>query len=329
MANGDNHIARVERRAFGLIDGAIDDAQRLDGQLGALGRIREALGHLRDLSSITQMTERVPVELCDTCGFERAAFFRVEDGMLLAHSAHFSDEPGWCRRFLETARQAPVALRQPLAEAEVLRKRRAMVILDPLRDPRALCPVIRAARPSSYVVAPVVCEQRVVGMLHADRLSTERALDGADRDLLWAFAEGFGYALERATLIDRLREQRARILHSLDGELEPLDVLLGPAGHGSREASSGGWREIGGADARERVDALIGQPDGAAVPLPLTRRELEVLQLIAAGATNQKVADTLVISEQTVKSHVKNILRKLGAANRTEAASRLGPAAVR
>jgi DNA-binding NarL/FixJ family response regulator len=54
-----------------------------------------------------------------------------------------------------------------------------------------------------------------------------------------------------------------------------------------------------------------------------------VLQLIAGGATNQSVADTLVISEQTVKSHVKNILRKLGAANRTEAASRLGPAAVR
>jgi DNA-binding NarL/FixJ family response regulator len=78
-----------------------------------------------------------------------------------------------------------------------------------------------------------------------------------------------------------------------------------------------------------RVDATIGQRDHAVVPLPLTPRELEVLQLIAGGATNQKVADTLVISEQTVKSHVKNILRKLGASNRTEAASRLGPAAVR
>src|SRR5258708_6285012 len=237
MANGDNHIARVERRPFGLIDGALDDAQRLGGQLGALGDVREALGHLRALSSIAEMTDRVAAELCDTCGFDRAVFFRVEDGWLLAHSAYFSGEPEWCRRFLATAREAPVALRQPLAEAEVVRERRAMVILDPLRDPRALCTLIRAARPTSYVVAPVTCEQRVVGMLHADRLASERTVDGDDRDLLWTFAEGFGYALEPATLIERLREQRARILRSLDGELEPLDVLLGPVVRGSRDAS--------------------------------------------------------------------------------------------
>ena len=53
----------------------------------------------------------------------------------------------------------------------------------------------------------------------------------------------------------------------------------------------------------------------------LTHRELEVLAMMASGASNAEIAERLVISESTVKSHVKNILRKLGAANRTQAAS--------
>ena len=52
---------------------------------------------------------------------------------------------------------------------------------------------------------------------------------------------------------------------------------------------------------------------------PLTPRELEVLQLLAAGQTNRQIADSLVVTERTVKFHVSSILAKLGAANRTEA----------
>ncbi|MBC2642152.1 response regulator transcription factor [Rhodococcus wratislaviensis] len=51
----------------------------------------------------------------------------------------------------------------------------------------------------------------------------------------------------------------------------------------------------------------------------LTRREREVFQLLAAGKSNTEIADELVISVFTVKSHVKKILRKLGAMNRSEA----------
>jgi DNA-binding NarL/FixJ family response regulator len=54
----------------------------------------------------------------------------------------------------------------------------------------------------------------------------------------------------------------------------------------------------------------------------LSRRELEVLALIAEGATNAQIAERLVIAPSTVESHVKRILRKLGARNRTEAAAR-------
>ena len=52
----------------------------------------------------------------------------------------------------------------------------------------------------------------------------------------------------------------------------------------------------------------------------LTARELEVLNLVATGATNQEIADQLSISIHTCKSHVRNILSKLHAANRRQAA---------
>lgn len=52
----------------------------------------------------------------------------------------------------------------------------------------------------------------------------------------------------------------------------------------------------------------------------LTERELDVLRLIAKGMTNSQIAETLVISENTVKGHVSNILSKLHLADRTQVA---------
>jgi NarL family two-component system response regulator LiaR len=60
-------------------------------------------------------------------------------------------------------------------------------------------------------------------------------------------------------------------------------------------------------------------PEQPATEDPLTGRELEVLRLIARGMTNQEIADKLVVSERTVRTHVSNILEKLHLANRTQA----------
>jgi LuxR family transcriptional regulator, maltose regulon positive regulatory protein len=69
-----------------------------------------------------------------------------------------------------------------------------------------------------------------------------------------------------------------------------------------------------------------GRPARDAVPSgivdPLTSRELEVLEMLAAGRSNQAIAGELVVTLDTVKKHVGHVLGKLGAANRTEAVAR-------
>jgi DNA-binding NarL/FixJ family response regulator len=59
--------------------------------------------------------------------------------------------------------------------------------------------------------------------------------------------------------------------------------------------------------------------NGAAARRALTAREREVLDLVAGGATNAVIAETLVISESTVKKHLDNIYAKLGVGSRTAA----------
>ena len=61
------------------------------------------------------------------------------------------------------------------------------------------------------------------------------------------------------------------------------------------------------------------QPAGPARPGGLTRRELEILRLVAEGHSNSQLARMLWVTEQTVKFHLSNIYRKLDVANRTEA----------
>jgi len=62
-----------------------------------------------------------------------------------------------------------------------------------------------------------------------------------------------------------------------------------------------------------------GSTKNDSLPEPLSERELEVLQLIATGRTNQEIADILVIALSTVKSHINNIYGKLGTNRRTQA----------
>lgn len=71
---------------------------------------------------------------------------------------------------------------------------------------------------------------------------------------------------------------------------------------------------------RRITNSLGAGPTSYDVEVPLTKRENEVLQLLANGRTNKQIAESLQISYETVKEHVQHVLRKVGVCDRTQAA---------
>ena len=112
-----------------------------------------------------------------------------------------------------------------------------------------------------------------------------------ERLLLGALRRGAnGYALKDVDAVEL-----ARIIRSVHGGQSAFDPR----------------------SARLVVRSLTGE-QGPPPARPLSDRELEVVRLVAQGATNQRVARELYVSESTVKYHLRTAMRKLGASDRTE-----------
>jgi DNA-binding CsgD family transcriptional regulator len=201
-----------------------------------------------------------------------------------------------------------------LLETELVRRRMSALVADPVNDPRTHKPIILRGRTAAYVAAPIMPTGRVIGFLHADRIGQEYPVTAEDRDNLWTFAEQFGFLYERAVLTERLgaqREQLHRAFASAEGAVDEVR-------HREIELSRSGQ----GAPGVTRTAAALFRPAESRLDGLMTRREREVIDLMTSGATNIRIAEQLVISEGTVKSHVKHILRKLRAGNRAEAVAR-------
>lgn len=82
------------------------------------------------------------------------------------------------------------------------------------------------------------------------------------------------------------------------------------------KAAAAGQVQLSG-QAAEKLMREVRAPES---PEKLTEREMDVLRLLAAGQTNKEIATSLYIGETTVKTHVSNILMKLGLPSRTQAA---------
>jgi LuxR family transcriptional regulator, maltose regulon positive regulatory protein len=137
-------------------------------------------------------------------------------------------------------------------------------------------------------------------------------------------ADALGVLTEALTLARR--HGYIRVLADEGAPMHALLARLSAARPGQQDAArridpdylAALLRACGQADAMPPRRAAA--PPGLAEPL--TDRELEVLRLIAAGRSNQRIAHDLVVALDTVKKHVTHVLGKLGAANRTEAVAR-------
>jgi DNA-binding CsgD family transcriptional regulator len=270
------------------------------------------LRRLRAMPSSADLFEHACQELVSRCGFGRAVLSRVEGGAWRPWTAHFSDDrefeswfAGWVDR--------PIPLAAPAPEALMLASRGPALVQDTETASVHRPIIIESGRSTSYVVAPIMRGKDVVGLLHADHFPSPRRVDGFDRDVLWSFAAGFGHTFERLALMERLRAHRDLVRGILATTARSMDDIC--------EAAIDLLPDAPAAAPRQGRGAAPAVAAGR-----LTAREAEVFELVVAGATNGAIADRLVISEETVKTHVKHILRKLGVANRSQAiASCLGP----
>ena len=274
---------------------------------------REALSALRNAPSASALAERAPIE-ARRIGFRRALFSKIERGTWLARSGFAVDDPDFGGALVEIGLANPRRLNGPLLESEMVRRGTPMVITDPQSNPRVHAEFIRYTGTTSYVAAPILAWGEPVAMIHADR-DTDSAVDEFDRCVLGTYAEGLGLAIERAQLMERLQSVRRATsdylagVNAIAGDFTADLVNTGRFGTGNF-----GLEQTG---EPSRHNPLLDERGER-----LTPREWDVLRNLASGKTNAQIATGLFVTEGTVKSHVKHILRKLGATNRTEAVAR-------
>jgi DNA-binding CsgD family transcriptional regulator len=262
-----------------------------------LAECAEGLARLRGLPTSHDLVETACEELARRAGFGRVTISSVEGNAWKPRKAFFAEaDDAWFDDWI--GQEIPLQGLTP--EARLLTERRPALILDTASTQVHEDIIVEAGSSLSYVVAPVCSRGAVVAFLHADHFPTNRVASEADRDLLWAFADGFARIHERTVLMERVQAQRAQVGAILDTALRSLPDSLGAAPRSGELA------------VRARLQAFA----------ELTARETEVLGLMVAGAPNRAIAARLVIAEDTVKSHVKQILRKLGVSNRAQAIAR-------
>jgi DNA-binding CsgD family transcriptional regulator len=282
-------------------------------QMEMMTGVREALYRLRAAETLRQIMDRAAVEICRSCGVDRCVFMSLTEGRLIAESVHFERDPEGQEEWTGYARSHPPAIDPRDPEIELLRRHSAILVSDNSVS-RGVGDISRAAHSTGYVGAPVMVRGSVIGTVFADRTFSGATVDTVARDVLGLFAEGMNYALERTMLLDRMRDQMGRIRAMMAEADTTLDDMF-EAGMSMRRDD-----ETGDVDIVGRGPVM---PFGNASPLLglLTRREVEVIELMAGGASNADIANELVIAEGTVKTHVKHILRKTRAANRAQAVS--------
>ena len=316
----------LERAELVDLSSVTVELQRLQGEV-QLSRLRCELAILTSPEAVSAQRPGDPVDLlreaaveaCTTCGLDRAMALRREGGLLVPVASWINGRADWAAEVHEFALAHPVELRPRAFETEVVDRQLPGLLFDPAADPCAWHPLVDVVLTTSMVSVPIVVRGQTFGVISGDAYFAGRQVDWIDVDKLAALAVRVGHAITHQVLVERLRAQGQQVQRWIQ-ETESIvrqfyEEELGVGTPGTVAATPA---------------PAIGTVLAASRPsLPLSPRELEILRLMAAGATNDAVAWKLALSPWTVKTHVKNILRKLEASNRAEAVYRFTSAATR
>ncbi len=268
----------------------------------ALERVREAIRHLSEVGSPAGILDRAADELGTSSQFNRVLISEVLDGSLIPRAIWSRDDRITAQVALAELRRAPIRLEYPLIEEEVIRRQHVEIVIVGAAGSRTPGRLAEVLGWGSYVAAALTVEGKTVGLVHADADGSGRALDDLDHDVALRFSEGLAGVFERAVLRETLQRHRSELQSAVQWMSGRLSRL-------ASDTAMPGSTPLAASTNRSTVDAL-------------TPRELEVLRLMARGQTNVAIAHALVVREGTVKYHVKNILRKLGATSRADAVGR-------
>jgi LuxR family transcriptional regulator, regulator of acetate metabolism len=260
-------------------------------------RTLQALGRLAEIGTPEGLVSRSAQEFGLNSNFDLVLISRYSDAALRPLVCWSAEGDAHAQTIVSELARRPPSLSYPLVEHEVIQRRSAQVVHVGEEGARASPSLIAVCAWRSYVVAPIVLEGDVAGLLHAARIQQPGDADEIDLEVAALFAGGFARAFERATLRAQLRRQRQYLQSAAQWISAHVDELS------AGEIFSPPASPTTGPDALEL----------------LTPRELDVMRLIAQGMSNREIGDALVLGDGTVKYHVKNILRKLRAHSRTEA----------
>ncbi|HZZ47412.1 MAG TPA: LuxR C-terminal-related transcriptional regulator [Pseudonocardia sp.] len=264
---------------------------------GGTTALLEVMVEFRAARTARALLDEAP-EAISRLGFDRVLISRVNEGIWMPESMFVRRNPRWALEIMQAGQDEPTTV-DSVVETDVVETASTLVVDDVQSHPRVCRPIARISRSENYGVAPIVLDDAVIGMVHADCFLQGRDVHRDECTALAAVSETLGAHLNRLLLLEHLEALR-------QAGAGALWAGAAPAGH----------RAVPDVSGPPRDRSAIGQP------AKLTERERDVIELMAQGETNYGIARHLHITEGTAKTHVSNILHKLGASNRAQAVSR-------
>ncbi len=275
-------------------------------QLSTLTEIRTSIDELSGLSP-RELIDTVPLQICRNLSVGRVMISTISGSVWLPQHLHIEERIPGSAEFEEFVNGARIQLSDAPLETEFLVRRRTVALVpNPSSDRRTYKQIVEVARTQAYVAAPITLRGRTIGMLHADRPEDPNSLSYDDLEWLAIFSECLSIVFEGALLRQRIEQ---RFQRAADTYAQVVALLGQVENEPARPA-----QPIAQAQRPQSIQQRT--PSGTTA---LTSREHEVLAHLSTGATNMQIARNLVVSEATVKSHLKQISKKLGTSSRAAA----------